>query len=219
MTTTIDGDEVQNHWAGAGLKTNYILPHWQMGKASGGGSVTFPDESTSIRVIQLREPGAASSAEESRAFDDITEFDPDSSGRVRVHLSNITIDNSAFAMMFLEVTDAPDSASDTGDDRLSGRISGDGVIRLENSDDGATSFSNDTSQDNAFVAALDYVELRWDGSTATLEADDGSTTVTVNVSGNYPSGENLFLHVAARDSDASNARNVDFDVDAIEVGT
>lgn len=210
---TLDKDfDFPNMWAGSALQTNFPFPKWQM-TVGGADSPTITDQQ-----IQMREPGTTGEAE-SRAWDDITEFDPSIPGRVRIHISNITVDNDTNADFYVSLNDLSNSDGPiSGDESIAAVVSGNGNVQAFTETGATSSFSTDSTQDNAYASGLNYIELRWDGSTATAETDDGSTTVTVSESGNYPSGS-LFLKIAAFDGDASASLNVDFDVDAIEVGT
>lgn len=199
------------------FNVNYPYPIQWMKKTSGGGSVTFPDEDTSIRVIQLREPGNASAVSEARVFDDRIEVDPTVAGAVEVFLTNITIDDSSTARILVGITDEPDS-SGLGSDGLWARADGDDDVLALALNDGSQSFTN-KSQSAGYTDGLQRIKVAWDGSTVTATFDDGSTEVTASVSNNYPSGENLFLKIAAVDGSGSNSNNSDFDVDGIQVET
>lgn len=168
--------------------------------------------------FELRSPGEAAATDEARIFDNRVEFDPADTVTIRFNLSNITIDNDSGAQMYWGITDAPDTATGTaGNDNMWASVFGDGRVRARLTNDGASNPANDTTEDNAFAAGLNYVQFGWDGTTLTVEASDGTDTVTVTNSTNYPAGENLFLSFKAVDADGSNARNADFDVDSIKV--
>jgi len=210
-TVTSVGGASSNTISDPPLST-YPYPKWQMDSSSGSGSVTFTDQQ-----IQLREPGVSSSGEESRAYDDITTFDPAGGGKVKIHLSNITIDDSDEAEITLSITDDPDSITRSGEDRLSMVARGNGEVVAFTANNGGQFFSSDSTQDNSFAGSLNSIELSWDGSSATATATDGSTTVTVSENSEYPA-ESLFLHIAAQDSASGSANNADYDVAGIEVG-
>lgn len=180
-------------------------------KTVGGGSIT--DNSG---VVEVREPGNASNTSESRLYSHIFEFDPSVTRRIRVNLQNITIDNNSNARIVLAVQSAPDTENQlSSGDELFGDARGDGQVSAVTRQDGTAGISSDASQGNAFAGALNYLEISWDGSELTVEASDGSTTITVTDSSNYPSGETLHLHIGATDQDGANARNVDFDIDSV----
>lgn len=178
----------------------------------GGGSIT-----NNSGVVELREPGNASATSESRLYSHIFEFDPSVSRLVRIEVSNITIDDSQGADILLAIGSNPDTAGVPGDDGLGVFVEGSGRIRAFTETGGTNSTTNDTSQDNAYVSGLQTIEISWDGSIVTATTDDGSTTVTVSDNGQYPTASPLFLKVAATDTDASNARNSDFDLDTVVI--
>lgn len=191
-----------------GWSVPYPLSSGVRGTTVGGGSVSFTTSN-----IEFREPGNASATSESRAFDPVYSFAPSAAGNIRIDLSNITIDNDNLARIILLITDSPDeSGFQPGSNNLAALASGSGNIFAGSESAGSSGSSVDSTQDNAFVSALNYLDLQWDGSSVTVEASDGTTTVTVSESTNYPSGVPLFVKVAAEDADSGAARNVDFDV-------
>lgn len=211
--SSVDTDDLTD---GAGIShTEQLADLGQVFLASydstvGGGSV-----SDNSGTVEIREPGAASSRDESRVYSHIFEFDPSVSRRIRANLSNVTIDDNSQARVLIGVGDSPDSGNTPGDDLLMGEVQGSGKLRAFTSDDTTSGSTADLSQDNTFVSNLNYIQLSWDGSMLTFEASDGNTTVTVSDSSNYPSGETLHLKIACRDNDGNNARNVDIDVDSV----
>lgn len=180
--------------------------------ASGGGSVTL-----STGTLQLREPGDAAAVEESRAFSHAIAFDPSQAGSITIHVSNIAIDDNTDARILLQISTRPDGDGQlSSGDAMTGQVRGSGRIDAITRTDGSAGLSSDTNQNNAYVSGLNTIKISWDGSELTLETDDGTTTVTVTDSNQYPSGSNLFLKISAWDNDGANARNVDFDVTDID---
>jgi hypothetical protein len=179
----------------------------------GGGSIAFLNDK-----VELRQPGDAAASDETRMFNANVGFDPSSSGTIRVNISNITIDDTNDAQIRLHIDDTPDT-SDRGSDVLEIELRGSGAVVAVTSENGSVSSTTDNSQNNSFAANAEWIEISWDGAELTAQASDGTTTVTVSDSGQYPSGENLHLKIFARDNGNSAANNADFDVDNIEVDT
>lgn len=180
--------------------------------SSGSGSVTFEYDR-----VEIRESGDGAATRQTRAYDaSNVGVDPSEAGSIRIDVSNVDIDDQSDARMYLQLTDAPDSTAEAGGDFLAAEVRGDGEVRAHTSEDNTAGSSNDTSQDNTFVKSISYVELAWDGSAAAVIVGDGNgNTVTVSDNSNYPSGENLYLSLAAEDQAGSNQRNVDYDVNRV----
>jgi hypothetical protein len=174
------------------------------------GSITFEYDR-----VELREPGAAASTSHTRFYNSSVGIDPSEDGSVRIDVSNVSVDDDANAKLFLAASDAPDGSGLNGNDHLIAEVRGDGTV-VTSTSEGGTQSQSTLSKDNAYVNSLNYVEVRWDGSSLTVETSDGSTVDTVSESGNYPSGENLHLAVKAEDQDGSNQRNADYDVERVK---
>ncbi len=194
-------------------------PVWLLEKTTGGGSVTLPGESPGVHKAQLREPGDASGGSESRFYDLTTPIDPSTPWSLRFHVSNIVIDNSSSARLTFNITSGPDQDSfGSVSDQMTAQVQGNGDILAATENDTTIGSTTDSSQGNAYVQSLETVTLSWDGSTFTVETDDGSTPVAVSDSSNYPAGEDLFLKVGVLDAAGTAARNADMDIGRIEAG-
>lgn len=176
------------------------------------GSVTINDTN-----IQVRNPGNASAEATSQIVSAAKLWNHIDSGSITVNVSNVTIDNSSNASIRLAIADAVLERPGQGtQNRLEGIIRGDGTVVAATENGGTSGTSTDTTQDNAYVSGLNSIKISWDGSSVTVETKDGTTTVTVSDSSNYPANSRqLFLRIAAFDVDGANARNVDYDIDSI----
>jgi hypothetical protein len=189
------------------------LPFSNFDRSSGGGSVTITAEQ-----IQLREPGDSGGESAAVVGDEQTEFDPSVSGRLRVDVSNITIDDSETARIEIGISDNPVLTNNfDADDFLGAEIRGNGNIKILTAEDGSIANSSFISKTNGYVSSLNYIQVSWDGSDTTLEVSDGSTTESTTLGDTYPTGETLHPRIAAVDSSDVAARNVDYDVDKITV--
>jgi len=212
MTATVrrEGDEVDPQaWDPTNMKYQ-PYPMWQMEKNAGStGSVTFTD-----RKIQIRQNSASSSADFSRAFDNLVEFDPSLLAGVRIDLSNITLGDDANARLYFVLTDSPDSRDNSGDELMGAVIYGSGNDRAITKTGGATSTTDDGSVSSSYADGLNNIEIEYDGSSVTVTTDDGSTETVVSDGGEYPSGD-LYLKIEGVDLDTGAARSADFDVDKL----
>lgn len=190
-------------------------PVGRLAKTEGSGSVSLPGDAAGEHSIEILTPGQASSTDENRSYDLTTEFDPSVPYALTFWVDNVTVDSAQSAKITIELTDDPDSSPFSGNDRLSATISGDGQIDAASSEDGTNTASINTNQNNAYVNGLERITLIWDGSSFTVETDDGSTVEQASNSTNYPSGETLKLVMRTWDTDGSNARNSDINIRAI----
>lgn len=218
LTKGASGDDLEFEAISVGLFESEgwgFLAESAFSTTADAGSVTFGADK-----LELRNPGDAAATASLRLFNSGVEFDPSGSGTLRINVNNLTVDNDSTARIIFQISDQPDNGGFTGGtnpDALGVEVLGDGTIRAGTSEDGTFTVDTDSTQDNAYVNALQYIEFAWDGTNCNVETSDGTTVVTASESSNYPTGENLFLKLEARDGDGSNQRNVDFDVDSIEI--
>lgn len=179
----------------------------------GSGTVT-----DTLTAVEFREPGNAST-KEAAVLDRKVVIDSAVPGAIRVHLANQTIDNSANARLgiwFYEST-FPTTSITPGNNYIGVQVAGDGRVQARTGEFGADEISSDSTQGNTFVNALNWVELDWDGSTVTVSASDGTTTVSATNQARVPETILPINRIRALDNNASGAQNSDFDVTRIEV--
>lgn len=207
---------VDKVWGSSAFKYNYPYPWFNMEKSTGSGSVTF-----NTTEIQIREPGNASAIEESIVYDDLMDVSTDYKGSIRFDLSNITIDNTSDGLLYFKLTNAPGQDDLNGDEELKVNLYGNGDIFAITAHAGTTNIKDDTSQDNTFITNVNYVKMEWDPLNDTLDVTvtDGSTTVTISQTANWPDNKLLNLQAAARDENDSSSTNVDMDINKITIGT
>lgn len=172
---------------------------------------------------QLRCPGDAGDSGGNWAYwdcllpdgTDLT-FDPTATASVQMNISNITADNNEDARIVLTVGKGGSIDGSSGPNiGFYALIEGNGDVRITNIDSQGSTNSEDTTQNNAYVSSLNYVKISWDGTTSTLEVDNGTTTVTVTETSNYPDSGNLEFAFKAVDGGPSTAVNIDYDVDDV----
>lgn len=171
------------------------------------GSVSFLNDS-----IEFRNSGAASAAEEQRAYNSSVGYDPSETGFVGLYTENITIDDSSSAEIILSLSDSPDSDGTGQSDEIALQILGNGTINLLTSNDGTANTTEVASVTNTEIEDIDYIEIALNEDSGSVYVEQSNNTYSEVESTNYPTGETLNLKVASYDSDGSAATNVDFDV-------
>lgn len=161
---------------------------------------------------EIREPGDATAKSDTRLYEPTVALDPATPGRVRFKLENVNIDATSAAQMYFFFAADPDRDGNANGDEMGAVVKGDGSIQAQTNNNGSTNNNQDASQGNGFIDVLKFIELDYDGSQLSVTASDGSFSVSTTSATDYPTGEPLYLKIAAHDNNASGATNIDFDV-------
>jgi len=182
--------------------------------ATAGGGVV----NVNIDRVEHREPGNASSSE-AAVYKRNLGVNPLTPTTVRFYTKgDVAIDDTVDAKIIIGFADGySDPVNATPDNYgFSGVVSGDGSVEVITTSGGTNSVTQNTSQTNSFVTGLEYIEISWDGSVATLIATDGTSTVTVSDGGQYPNEIIETNQTKAVDNSGSTAVNCDWDLEATE---